>query len=162
MLRRIHLAAAILAGLAILAFWLTTVATELSGDTGAIASAKAAILWGMVVLVPAIVATGATGFRLGGKRKNPLVVAKKRRMPLIAANGLVILLPSAWFLAGRAGAGNFDRWFYAVQAIELVAGAANLTLVGLNMRDGFRVAGRARPSSSAAAQSACANSSSKE
>jgi len=31
-----------------------------------------------------------------------------------------------------------------VQAIELIAGAINLTLMGLNMRDGLRMAGRLR------------------
>jgi hypothetical protein len=31
-----------------------------------------------------------------------------------------------------------------VQVIELLAGAANLTLMGLNMRDGLRMSGRLR------------------
>ena len=33
--------------------------------------------------------------------------------------------------------GEFDRAFAAVQAIELIAGAVNITLLSLNMRDGF-------------------------
>jgi hypothetical protein len=65
-------------------------------------------------------------------------------MPLIAANGLLVLIPSALFLASKASAGEFDTAFYAVQAIELAAGAANIMLLGLNMRDGLKMSGRLR------------------
>jgi hypothetical protein len=65
-------------------------------------------------------------------------------MPLIAANGLLVLIPSALFLAAKARAGEFDTTFYAVQALELAAGATNLILLGLNMRDGFKLSGRFR------------------
>jgi hypothetical protein len=74
-------------------------------------------------------------------------------MPIIALNGLLVLVPAAVFLAGRASAGRFDAIFYVVQAIELIAGAANLMLIGLNMRDGSRLTGRigrARPAPQAA------------
>ncbi|MGO9773237.1 MAG: hypothetical protein ACLPSW_27565, partial [Roseiarcus sp.] len=67
-----------------------------------------------------------------------------KRMPFIAANGVLILIPSALFLASKASAGVFDTSFYAVQALELIAGATNLTLLGLNMRDGLRLKGRLR------------------
>lgn len=40
-----------------------------------------------------------------------------------------------------AYAGVFDTKFYLVQAAELLAGAINLTLMGLNMRDGLRLSG---------------------
>ncbi|WP_420224402.1 hypothetical protein [Pigmentiphaga litoralis] len=62
-------------------------------------------------------------------------------MKLIAANGLLILLPSAFFLAARANSGQFGTDFYAVQTIELVAGAANIVLMSLNVRDGLRLRG---------------------
>jgi len=52
---------------------------------------------------------------------------------------VLILLPSAFFLAGRAEAGLLDATFLAVQALELVAGAINITLLSLNMRDGLRI-----------------------
>ena len=55
----------------------------------------------------------------------------------------VSLLGAAVFLAMRAQAGRFDGVFYAVQALELAAGAANLALIGLNIRDGLRL-GRLR------------------
>lgn len=35
--------------------------------------------------------------------------------------------------------GNFGTGFCALQAVELVAGAVNIGLLGLNMRDGFRL-----------------------
>lgn len=58
-------------------------------------------------------------------------------MQIIAANGLLILLPCAFFLAGRAQAGQFDAVFTGVQALELAAGALNIALLSLNMRHGL-------------------------
>ena len=66
-------------------------------------------------------------------------------MALIGANGLLVLVPCAIFLAGRARADAFDGIFYGAQALELVAGALNLALMGANIRDGValgRAAGR--------------------
>jgi hypothetical protein len=81
---------------------------------------------------------------VGGDATGRLVDAKKRRMPFIAANGQLVLLPCALVLDRWAGAGSFDVRFYAVQALELAAGAANLTLMSPNLRDGLRLAGRLR------------------
>lgn len=53
-------------------------------------------------------------------------------------------MPCAIVLNRWAAAGSFDTAFYTVQAIELVAGAANLALMGLNAGDGLRMAGRLR------------------
>jgi hypothetical protein len=47
-------------------------------------------------------------------------------------------------LSLRASAGSFDATFYAVQLLELAAGATNVTLLALNVRDGLRLAGRLR------------------
>jgi hypothetical protein len=44
----------------------------------------------------------------------------------------------------RAAAGAFDTSFYLLQAIELLAGAVNLSLMALNIRDGLRMSGRLR------------------
>lgn len=63
-------------------------------------------------------------------------------MPLIGANGLLVLLPAAIYLQSKASAGAFDTGFYAVQVVELVAGAANLAMMGLNIRDGLKMTGR--------------------
>ena len=53
--------------------------------------------------------------------RSPLVARKKRRMPVIAANGLLILVPAAVVLDQWAAAGAFDARFYVVQAVELLA-----------------------------------------
>lgn len=139
MLQRLHPIAAIAAYLMIAIFWLSTVTTELFGSDTAIIAVKHAIPWGLIILLPALAVTGATGFRLSGTSADPRIVAKKRRMPFIAGNGLLILVPSAFYLASRD---QFDGAFYAVQALELIAGAVNLTLMSLNARDGLRLTGR--------------------
>ena len=77
-----------------------------------------------------------------------MVGTKLKRMPWIAANSILVLVPSALYLASKAGAGEFDSGFYTVQAPELVAGATNIALLGLNMRDGLRMKGRFRRRSS--------------
>src|SRR5215831_17933343 len=70
-----------------------------------------------------------------------LIATKLRRMPLIATNGLLVLIPSALFLASKPRAAEFDSVFHSVRALEPAAGAANISLLGLNMRDGLRMKG---------------------
>jgi hypothetical protein len=97
-------------------------------------------------------AAGGSGMFLARSRKGRLVDAKKKRMAFIAANGLLVLVPCAMVLNRWAAAGTFDTAFYVVQAIELVAGAANLALMGLNVRDKLRSAGRLRSGPAVAAK----------
>ena len=144
MTRFIHPVAGALAMLLIATFWLSTTLSELFGSVATIVAVKTAIPWGFLLLVPALAAAGGSGFVLSRGARGGLVGQKFRRMPLIAANGLLVLIPSALFLASKATAGEFDAAFYAVQVLELVAGAANLSLLGLNMRDGLRMKGRLR------------------
>jgi hypothetical protein len=47
-----------------------------------------------------------------------------------------------------AAAGRFDTTFYLLQGVELIAGAINIGLMGLNIRDGLRLSGRLRKKSS--------------
>ncbi|MGC3939903.1 CDGSH iron-sulfur domain-containing protein [Roseobacter sp. EG26] len=142
MTTRIHAIAGGVGFLMILLFWTSTAISELFASHETIAAVKAMILRGMFILIPAMVIAGGSGTVMGKSRTDAKALAKKKRMPLIALNGLLILLPSAWFLAGKAAAGEFDTVFYTVQAIELVAGAANLTMMGLNIRDGLTMTGR--------------------
>lgn len=144
MTRILHPIAGAVALLTIVLFWLATVVSELSGSTALVVAVKTSIPWGLLVLVPALAAAGATGAMRAGPRRTPLIAAKLRRMPIVAANGLLILVPSAFYLAYKANAGAFDTAFYAVQALELAAGAVNLLLLGRNMRDGLRMTGRLR------------------
>jgi len=92
-------------------------------------------------------ATGGSGFWLANGTRRGLIGAKVKRTPFIAANGIAVLVPSALFLASKASAAEFDAGFYAVQALELVAGATNIILLGSNMRDGRKMRGwlRHRP-----------------
>ena len=139
---KIHATAGMIGFLTILAFWSSTATSELFGSYETIAAVKEWILKGMFVLIPAMIVVGASGMNLGRKRRDAPAIAKKKRMPFIAANGLVILLPAAFYLQSKAVVGEFDSSFYIIQALELVAGATNLTLMGLNIRDGRAMAKR--------------------
>jgi len=140
-----HLIAGFLAPLCMATFFVSTILVELFGSHAAVAQLKSLIVTpGLWILIPAIAAAGGSGLFLSKSRRGRLVDTKKKRMPFIAANGLLVLVPSAIFLNRWATAGTFDTTFYEVQAIELIAGAINLTLMGLNMRDGLRMAGRLR------------------
>lgn len=142
MKRKIHAAVGILSFLFIAVFWSSTVISELFLSQDAIANVKVAISHAFIVFIPSMVITGATGFAMGGKSSFPMLVAKRRRMPIIGANGLLVLIPAALFLSAKAQAGEFDLWFNTVQGLELLAGATNLYLMGLNIRDGHEMSRR--------------------
>jgi hypothetical protein len=145
MIKMLHPAAGAVAILTIATFWLSTALAELFASEAVVTTVKTAIPWGFLVLIPALLAAGGSGFALAkGRSRVGLVGAKVKRMPLIAANGILILIPSALFLATKARAAEFDTSFYAVQGLELAAGAANIALLGLNMRDGLKMKGRLR------------------
>jgi len=145
--KRIHFIAGLLAALTIATFFLSSIVVELFGAHEAVAIVKALIVMpGLFILMPAIAATGGSGFAMAKSRKGRLIESKKRRMPFIAANGLLVLLPCAIFLDRWASAGAFDTTFYMVQGVELLAGAVNLTLMGMNIRDGMKMSGRFRAS----------------
>lgn len=139
MLRTIHLIASRTAFLCIFIFWISTLASELFLSQMAVVAVKNAISYGVFVLIVAMALTGATGFKMGGKSKHHNIVAKKKRMPFIAVNGLLILLPCAFYLCHKANLGQFDGVFYGIQAVELVAGFVNLVLMGLSMKDGMSI-----------------------
>lgn len=143
MIRKLHPVAGIVGFALILAFWTSTVAAEVFGGPATILTVKTAILWGLLALIPALAFSGWSGLCMAGPTPPAPIVAKRRRMPFIAAIGLLILVPCAVFLHGRAAAGDFGGAFMAVQALELAAGAVNVALMGLNIRDGARV--RAAP-----------------
>jgi hypothetical protein len=144
MINIIHPVAGALALLTIATFWLSTALSELLASEAAVTAVKTAIPWGLLLLIPALAAAGGSGFALAKGRRAGLIGGKIKRMPFIAANGILILVPAALFLASKAQAAEFDMTFYAVQALELAAGAVNITLLGLNMRDGLKMKGRFR------------------
>lgn len=144
MIKIIHPVAGAIAICTIAVFWLSTVLSELFASPATVTAVKSAIPWGFFLLIPALVATGGSGFFLAKGRRGGIISAKIKRMPLIAINGIVILIPSALFLAFKAKVVEFDTGFYAVQALELVAGAVNIVLLSFNMRDGLKMKGRFR------------------
>ncbi|TQV89545.1 hypothetical protein [Aliikangiella coralliicola] len=145
MKNKIHPVASIVATLCIASFFTMTVFVELFGSHEAIATVKSLIVMpGLFILIPALAITGGTGFARAKTRKGRLIDSKLKRMPFIAANGLLVLLPCAIFLNQWASSGLYDTRFYTVQVVELLAGAINLTLMSMNMRDGLVMTGKLR------------------
>jgi len=141
----VHRTAAITATLCIGTFFISSVFVELFGSPAMIATVKSLIVTpGLFILVPAVAITGGTGFSLAAKRKGGLIDKKKKRMPFIGANGILILLPAAIYLDHLAASGQFEMSFYLVQGLELFIGGVNFVLMSLNIRDGFKLSGRFR------------------
>jgi len=108
MTKIIHPAAGVLAILTVATFWLSTALTELFASQAVVTAVKTAIPWGFLLLIPALAAAGGSGFALAKGRRGGLIGAKIKRMPLIAANGILVLIPSALFLASKARAAGPD------------------------------------------------------
>lgn len=139
----IHRLAAPIAIFCIATFFSATIFVELFGTSASIATLKSLIVWpGLFILAPSIAVAGASGFALAKARSGRLIQQKKKRMPFVGVNGILVLIPCAVLLDIWASAGTFDTRFYVVQGIESLAGAINLILMGLNMRDGLRMSGR--------------------
>ena len=146
---RLHAGAGMAAIALISVFWFSTAVSELWTGHDVIRTVKLSVLAAIPLLVFAMATAGLTGRRLAAGRVSPVIARKQRRMILIALNGLLVLVPSAIFLAWKAYSGEFDTGFYAVQVIELIAGPVNLLLLGANMRDGRRMTAKRRALKSA-------------
>ena len=142
MTRYLHPVAGLIAFLTVVVFAASTVTVELFGSKPAVIWVKTAIPWGILILIPALIATNASGFKRAGRRKDAVVARKKRRAIGITLTGICVLIPAALFLAVQARAGQFDMLFYAIQAVELLAGAVYITRLGRNIVDGARMSGR--------------------
>lgn len=141
---KLHATSGTLGLLIILTFFTATVIVEIGGDVVAIAAVKRFIAYGLIALIPAMAAAGITGMKLGGGSTAPAIRIKQRRMRIIGANGLLVLVPCALVLHLLAQRGSFGTAFYVVQAVELIAGPVNIGLMALNVRDGLRLSGRLR------------------
>lgn len=140
MIQRVHKVMALMAMLCVAVFFSSTLMVELAGDAQAVALVKSLIVMpGLFILIPAIALTGITGNVLAKQRKGRLVTAKQQRMKRIAAAGILLLVPCALILNRWAAAGEFSGGFYALQVVELLAGATNLLLMLMNARDGRRL-----------------------
>lgn len=139
---KIHAIAGFTALITIAGFWLASLITEMLGSFESIKLVKQCIVWGMIILIPSIMATAISGNFLGKTRSGKLVAVKQKRMPLIALNGIFILVPSAFFLNHLALNEGFGKLFYSIQALELAAGGVNFYLLSRNFKDGLRLSGR--------------------
>jgi hypothetical protein len=142
----VHVALGAIAIALIASFISTTLYAELSGSESLIVEVKTLIVFpGLALLIPALASTGALGVRLAKFRRDVNQDAAMRlnrkmtRMRIIAANGILILIPCALVLKAWAVAGDFGLMFYLVQGVEIAAGLTNLTLLAMNMRDGFHL-----------------------
>jgi hypothetical protein len=140
--RLVHGCASVLGLTLVGTFLLSTAAVEIAGDPVLVARVKSAIVSALWVLVPAMLVAAGSGQWLAGGSSAPLVRTKARRMRVAGANALLVLVPCALVLDGMAAAGRFDGTFAVVQGAEFAAGAGNLALLGLNMRDGLRMRAR--------------------
>lgn len=66
---RIHAAAGLIGFFTIAVFWISTVLSEAFGGSETIAMVKTMILFGMIILIPAMAIAGASGMTLGKKVK---------------------------------------------------------------------------------------------
>jgi hypothetical protein len=141
---RVHAVAGFVAAGLIASFFVSSAVSELSGKLAWIVQVKRAVfycMWAMVLLVPAAAQTGA---QLAGKSRDPLVAGKRKRLRFIAPNG-GLLLGLASYLYYKASHGELDSFFQAAQALEFAVGLTNLVLLGLMIRDGFRLKDKYRP-----------------
>lgn len=135
----VHSIAAKLAFSLISLFFISTLAVELFGDRQAILQVKTLIMYGVILLILSMAATGISGIKMAPRANKGPIGKKKKRMPLIALNGIVILIPCAVYLHHLASHDQFNNLFYFIQGIELIAGATNLALMSLNIRDARRL-----------------------
>ncbi len=141
MLKRLHATAGSLALLTLLSFWISTVVAEGFLSWPAVVAVKGAIVEGLFVLVPTMILTGVTGAVLSRGRSG-LVAIKAKRMKILTANGVLVMIPAALFLNLKAAAGEMDGLFSLVQAIELAVGAVQVAFMSMNVHGGLRLSGR--------------------
>mgnify|MGYP003109623425 CR=1 FL=1 len=134
---KLHAASATIALLLISTFFLSSLVSEIIGDKALIITVKTYIFYAIWILLPTMAIAGITGNKLAPNAKSGVIGMKKKRMPFIAANGVLILIPAAIFLKNTAVSGTLDTTFYTVQIIELFAGFINISLMTLNLKDGL-------------------------
>lgn len=138
-LKKIHKIAAIFAFLFITSFLTSTIIADLFAAPQQIAQVKSTVLIFIPGLILAMMITGISAAKLyPGVMKGALKV-KQTRMKIAAINGVLILLPAAIVLAKWSALGQFDDLYWAVQIVEIIAGMVNITMIGLNIRDGIRL-----------------------
>lgn len=143
-LKNIHKVAAILAFLLITSFLTSTIIADLLATPEKIAQVKNTILMFIPILILAMIATGLSAKKLYPSAVTGKFKLKQTRLKVAAINGTLILLPAAIVLAKWSALGQFDGLYWTVQILEVIAGMTNLTMIGLNIRDGIRLGVKAK------------------
>lgn len=136
-----HIIATSIAVVTIGCFFSFSLIAEIMGNHEFIKQVKTEVLYCLPILLLAMPMLAITGKKLAGKSKSPIVATKMKRMKFVAFNG-IILISLAIYLYFRAINNNIDSTFLGVQIIELLFGAINLTLLGLNIKAGMKLSGR--------------------
>jgi hypothetical protein len=141
---RTHLAAAAGSLALIATFLLSSAVTELIGDAGDIRVLRQWILLGLPLLIGCLAAAALTGRRLARSSRAAVIRRKQRRVQIVAAAGIVMLVPCALILNYLAASASSRALASALEITELLAGGLNLTLLVLNFRDGRSLTRRGR------------------
>jgi hypothetical protein len=133
---RAHLAAAVGAVALIATFLVSSAVTEVIGNAGDVHSLGQWIVFGLPALIACLATAALSGRRLAGKSRAKVLRRKQRRMQIVAAAGIVVLVPCALILDDLSAGASASSVVTALEITEILAGALNLTLLVLNFRDG--------------------------
>ena len=133
---RIHLSAAVGALALITTFLVSSAVTELAGNAADVHSLRQWIVSGLPLLIGCLAAAALTGRRLARKSRAALIRRKQRRMQVVAALGIIVLAPCALILDALTAGASAGAVVAGLELTEILAGALNLTLLLLNVRDG--------------------------
>ena len=142
---RTHLAAAVGALALIVTFLVSSTVTELIGTTGDVHLVRRWIVFGLPVLIGCLATAVLSGRRLARNARAAAIRRKQRRMRIIAAAGIVVLVPCALILDNLTASASAGGVVTALEIAEILAGALNLTLLVLNFRDGRGLTRPRRP-----------------
>ncbi len=133
---RVHLTAAAGAVTLITTFLVSSAVTELAGNAADVHSLRRWIVFALPLLVGCQAAAALTGRRLARKSRAAVIRRKQRRMQVVAALGIVVLVPCALILDALTAGPSAGAVVSGLVLTEMLAGVINLTLLLLNVRDG--------------------------
>lgn len=140
-MNRPHQIAAILVVLILTTFWCAIVISDFFLGHEALAAVRLGIVYALIVLVPSMIAVKITGGILAKGRieTDERLQKKKKRATIMAINGVLIMVPAAFFLNYKASLGEIDNIFRVVQGIELFVGSFQYYFVIANLRSGLKL-----------------------
>jgi len=135
---RFHFIAGIIVLIILSSFWVSLITADFFLGHEAVAQVRLGIVYALILLIPSMIAVKVTGAKIGVTRMSDIrVQQKKKRATWMAINGVLIMVPAAFFLNYKASSGEFDTVFYIVQGIELFVGSFQYYFVLKNFRMGM-------------------------